>query len=479
LENGRVPVERLIAARPTADAAVKAVAAADRNLAQHRSPWLVPPLARRFDRARSQLASAGARAESARFLVAEAPRLLGADRPRRYFLAVQSEAEIRGAGGFLGSYAEILADQGKLSLVHVGRSSDLNNASTGPPITPDAPPDFQRRYRYDFLDTWQDVLVSPSFPADAQLIRGLYPQSGGAPVDAVVAIDPFTIQAFLRVVGPVQVPGASQPLTGENAAKFLLFDQYVGVADTEQGDRHEMLAEITRELWQRLVGRPVDVLALGRALQPMVAQKHLMASAGAASEDPAFARAGITGEMRPLLGDSLAVVSFNANPNKIDWFLRRKIDYHVVHDPVSGALQATAAITLTNGAPAQGLPKYILGNNSGLPAGTNHTSVAFYSPLLLTGATLDGAPLLVDAQAELGRTVYSAVVDIPPGGSRTVVLDLVGATARGQGYRLDIHRQPSAAADDLTVRLEQRGGGSFTQHYDVLRDEVIPPRPPG
>jgi len=214
---------------------------------------------------------------------------------------------------------------------------------------------------------------------------------------------------------------------------------------------------------------------LAKALQPIVAQKHLMASAGAAAEEPVFTRLGLTGAMVPVRGDSLAVVAQNASPSKIDWFLRRAVDYAATVDPASGTLTAKATIRLTNRAPAAGLPRYIIGNDHGLPLGTSRLYVSVYSPLLLQGATLDGRPLLLESESEQGRGVYSAFIDVPAGATVTLALDLAGAVLTSTPYRLDLHRQPSAAPDQVTVSLARSGGTTrpTRQEFRLTTDAVF------
>ncbi len=41
----------------------------------------------------------------------------------------------------------------------------------------------------------------------AQVIGGLYPQSGGEPIDGAISVDPITLAAFLKLTGPVAVDG--------------------------------------------------------------------------------------------------------------------------------------------------------------------------------------------------------------------------------------------------------------------------------
>lgn len=480
--DGRVPLERLQEAQPKAARAAAAIADARGTLELQQSPWLLPSLDRRLDRVRAQLVTAGEQADLAAALLDEVPPLLGSKGPRRYFVVVQNPSELRGSGGFMGTFAEIAVDDGRLTLARTGRPSDLNQDRSTPRRTLDAPADFLDRYeRFAVTTTWQSVTISPHFPSDAQVIRSLYPQSGGRPVDAVVAIDPFAIQAILKVVGPVQVPGAPLPLTGDNAAQALLFDQYRAFPADSQDDRRDYLEGLTQVLTERVLGGGVAVGPLANALGPMVDQKHLMVSAGAAAEEPAFARLGLTGAMAPVQGDALAVVVQNAGASKIDWFLRRTIDYRATLDPRSGALSVNATLQLTNQAPASGLPRYIIGNSVGLPPGTSRMYVSVYSPLRLQSATLDGQPLIVETDIERGRVVYSAYVDVPPGSTRAFALELQGSMPVDRPYRLDLHRQPSAAPDQVTASLALTGTTSPLTRREITltRDSVFEATLPG
>ena len=55
--------------------------------------------------------------------------MLGADGPRTYLLLFTTPSESRGLGGFVGSYAELTADDGQLALGAFGRAQDLDAAA--------------------------------------------------------------------------------------------------------------------------------------------------------------------------------------------------------------------------------------------------------------------------------------------------------------------------------------------------------------
>ena len=72
-------------------------------------------------------------------------------------------------------------------------------------------------------------------------------------------------------------------------------------------------------------------------------------------------------------------------------------------------------------------------------------------------ASSEGAPLPVETQLELGRNVYSALLDLPPdGGEATVELELSGFTP--SPYRLDVWSQLLAIPDHLRVEVTSSRG---------------------
>src|SRR5207253_7315607 len=98
----------------------------------------------------------------------------------------------------------------------------LQNAGTHPRVVTGPPAFFERWKTFNPAQAWQQVNVSPDFPTTARLIAELYPQSGGAPVDGVIAVDPPGLAAMLTLTGPVSVPGWPVPITSANVVHVTL-----------------------------------------------------------------------------------------------------------------------------------------------------------------------------------------------------------------------------------------------------------------
>lgn len=471
ITDGRIPLEPIRAlARPLASAG-REVSAAVVDLRRVRSPWLVGPLAIRLETNLQRLAATEESLQTSAQLVEVLPDLLGAKGERRWFLAVQTPSEARATGGFIGNYGEVTATNGDLALPRFGRISELNQGGDNKTKRLIGPDDYVARYeRFDVAHTWQNVTLSPDFPSVAKVIGGLYPQSGGAPVQGAIAIDPAGIAAFLRLTGPLTVPQWPEPLTGDNAERILLYEQYVKFGDG--AERVDFLGEAARLLWQRItLGQLPEPQEILRVLGPAVRAKHLIISSLDEREDAALARAGINGRMAPVDGDALAVVTQNASANKIEWFLQREVDYRPTVDPATGALTAHVKVTLRNTAPPSGLPNYLIGNalQPPLPVGTNRLYFSIYTPHSLVGATVGGIPASLESELELGRRVYSTFVDLPPQSEVVVELDLAGRVPVTERYALDVHAQPVVTPDELAI-VADTGPSSFRRRLSMPTD---------
>jgi Protein of unknown function (DUF4012) len=294
----------------------------------------------------------------------------------------------------------------------------------------------------------------------AQAAAELYPQSGGLAINGVLSVDPVGLAALVRYTGPVEVEGLDAPLTAENTAQFLQLDQYVQFTDVSQ--RTDVLEQVARTTFDRLTTADLPgPRAVSEQLDPVVDGGHIQFTTLDQTTFLPLHVVGVTGQLPQVEQDGLTVTTANAGGSKIDLFLARREQYDVRWDPETGQVDATLRVTLENKAPADGLPDYVIGNGIGLPFGTNRSFVSIYSPFSLSAARVGGQPAALQSEVELERNVYSTFVDIPPGGTVDIELDLTG-TIEGRRYRLDLPVQPFATTDQVEVSVEVAGGGDGT-----------------
>ena len=477
-QKGQVDVNRLRQLQAPLDDAAATLAQAHTTFEQVRSPWLVGPVAAALNQVSDEVERTAPQADLAAAGVRVAPGLLGGDGPRHYFVAFTTPAEERGLGGFMGNWAELTAENGKLTLSRSGRTQELAGSPNSPAVaarTIVGPADYLTRYGpFKPATYFQDVTMSPDLPSVADVIGQVYPQMGGDHLDGVLVVDPYGLAALLNFTGPIHIDGTSETLTADNAADLLVRRQYVEF--TSKDARLDFLDQASKKTFESLTtGDIPGPEKIGQVLAPAFLGRHLMFTAIRPDEQALFDRLGATGAFPAAAPDRdfFAVTSQNAGNNKIDVFLRREIAYDVGYDPATGREQATATITLHNDAPTSGLPDYVIADNKqpATPKGTNQLYLSFYSPFALNGSQIDGTATPFTSQRELGYHVYSRYLSVPAGGTVTVVLDLAGSLLSRADYRLGVATQPMVNPDSVHVVVTPAAGW-LVRTADGLHIEV-------
>ena len=440
--DGGIDLAVLASLESPAQSGATTIAGARADLDAAASPWILPPVRVELGRIDDQLASAEQSAETVALASQAAPTLLGADGPRRYLLLLGNPAELRDVGGHIGNWAELVADNGRLDVVEVGSPYELFNPQTNPPptLTSEYPTSLLELRPQYFSQNWGGT---PDTSIVARLAAELYPQARpGAPIDGVIYADPEAFAAILSITGGVEVPATDVELTSRNAVQFLTVDQFSELADAAPGtdplgDTIEtVLEKFTR---QQLPGprRLADLFS------PVVAGGHLQISTFDPATNELLDRLGLRRTLdRPNSTDVLSVINRNANPSKIDAFLRREVAYAVRWDPVTGRTLGTVSVRLTNTAPAGGVAPVVVNPPPGAPAGTNRTQLSILSPLDATRATIDGATTGIGTTNETATVRRHAIwLDLAPGQTSEVVVDLDGAVSPGS-YELHWIGQP-------------------------------------
>jgi hypothetical protein len=362
----------------------------------------------------------------------------------------------------MGVWAELRVDDGQIEVVRTEGTTRLTEALAKEDRRPvlSGPPDFLERYG-EFgaggdgqpvsVDFWSNVTLSPDFPSTSEVFEQLYPASGGTAIDGAIAVDVDAIAGFLELTGPIQVrtPKGPQRLTADNAADFLLREQYAEFADDDTRD--VVIGRIIAQLLGELFGESLPgPRVLADTLGPAMDEGRIVLWSGHDDEQELIDALDVSGRLPEPVADGLAVVSNNAGANKLDAYLQRTISYDATVDEETGAVTSTATIRLENDAPTD-LPEDVGGNPFDLPPGTNRMYLSVYSPLELTAAELDREPTGMEPDEELGWNVYSRFVVIPPGGEVELRLDLAGELDPDVDYTLLLRSQPLANPDRVVV----------------------------
>jgi hypothetical protein len=371
-----------------------------------------------------------------------APTMLGKDGPRRYFLAILNNAEMRASGGLLGAYGILVADHGRLSMRTLGTNAELTNTTPEPAVRMDA--DFVARYRRFSSDSfWLNGNMSPHFPSASRVWTALWARTHqGERLDGTIAVDPVALSGILRATGPAKLP-SGETITADNVVPLTESVAYQRFArDNDARDRY--LQAVARVSYQRLVAAP-DTVALVRALGAAAGTRHLQVASEHPEEEQAIAGTPLAGVLPATTDPYLEVVTQNAGGNKLDYYVRRTVTYRRID-----RARVHVEVHLTNSTPP-GLPQYVSGRLDlpGLKApvsGQQHVYLSVFGTAGagLLGATLDGVPTTLESEVERGHPVFSAFVDLDPGHELVLALDLAD-TSTGTPYV----REPPLVVPDI------------------------------
>jgi Protein of unknown function (DUF4012) len=427
-----------------------------------RDGWDVSPVRHRLETLNADVVRARSSIGLGQEVVADAPSLLGADGVRHYFVAFMDPPESRGLGGILAWYGVLSADRGHLTLTAEGDPLNFENELAqrgGGHIS--GPADYLARYgQFDPQKYPVDLTYAPDLPTVTDVVSQIYAEIGHPAIDGMLVLDPNSVASVLAYAGPVDVQGFGE-LTPNNAAELLDKGQYALYPSPYQQDqRKQVLDQALKAASEQLTHGSMNARTLASDLSPLVRSGDLLFWSTHSQDQPLLRQIGLAGAFPTAGGgDLLSFITQNAANNKIDAYLQRTIDYKVSFDPYDGSVSSTLDVTLHNEAPATGLADEVIGSydGSGLPLGAERLWYSVYTPLQLSGATLDGVPVPMSEAPEFGVHTYSGYVTVPSGATATLQIHLTGRVDSGS-YHLQLHDQPTVVPDRISVSVEGAAG---------------------
>lgn len=456
---------------------------------------------RALDEASRSLAALG----RARGLLTVMPAFLGAEGPRRYLVALQSPAELRGTGGLLGFYLPLVVEQGRIRLgPGVGLPAGTSAGGSGPlavpphgvePVATTAA--FADRYAHVAADrNFSNVNLDPDLPTVAPVVLDLVEARTGGRFDGMIALDPLAVAELTRATGPLPVPPEVRDadpriparVGGDRLAALTLREVYEihGEGDSERRDA--FFGALVAGAVDQMLSAGGDTAELGRHLATAADERHLQLYSRQPREQAAFEAAGIAGALPPAgrTGDLLALTANNANGGKQDVWVAHTLEGRLRlilpsspagGDEVRAERRGTLRVGLGNPLPSRGMDLTIIGNClvdrpemqcfDG-PPGLNRTWYSLWGPpdLQVTAARgHDGEPVPVSSDRIHGHRVIDHVLETPPRSSRFFGLELAGPVRLQRDgpelhYELLLWRQAKAIPDHLDVTVEAPPGWS-------------------
>jgi hypothetical protein len=376
--------------------------------------------------------------------------MLGSDGPKRYFIGFGNEAELRGSGGLPGSYAIAEVDNGKIKLTHFGSDDDFNGIDTGL--------DLGNEYNTLYATTgptftYQNSTVSPDFPRAGQIWAAMWKAKTGQTIDGGIMIDPTALGYLLDVTGPATMADGEQ-ISGDNVVALTQQTLYSKFS-TNNIARKQYLLDVAKTASEKLLSGSGNSANLIKAALKGANERRLAIWSADSALEAQLQDTSLSGALVQTKDPFTGFVAINAGGNKLDYYLNRKLSWIASG---CGATRSTeATVTLTNNAPASGLPLYVSGraDHPDYPTkpGDNLLIVQYYATqgAKLTAASLDGKPVGLYVLSEKGHPVYVVSVELPRGTSRTLKFY---TDEPNNGAPVKVLSQPGVIAEKITATAE-------------------------
>lgn len=406
------------------------------------------------------------------------PRILGYDRPQTYLVLFLNNTEIRPGGGFIGSYALVKVDKGKVMEFETKGSENLDFAAPKDFVV--EPPAPLKTYLKVLHWYFRDSNWSPDFPASSKQAIWFYRWEGGKDgdkIDGIIGITPRVVEELMKYTGPLTVNGRTfdaETFTNELEYHVELGYQEAGMAKSE---RKAILGDLGREFLKKLESvspwQWKNIWSLGLSL---LAERQIMIYSNYEDVQGLLVKNNWAGEVKPVAGDYLLVVDSNLASLKSDPAVKRLISYTVRRE--GSRLRAKAVITYTHeGGFDWKTTRYRTYTRIYTPAGIELVKAEGF-------IDKDKKSVPAEINSDLGKTVLGGFISIEPKETKTLTLEyylpetVTKQVADGM-YTLFVQKQLGTLNHQLTVdldfgkKIKQTDKNQYQSKTDLSVDRVF------
>lgn len=269
--------------------------------------------------------------------------VLGYDYWQRYLVLFQNSNEMRASGGFLGSFALMDIDKGKIVNMEIppGGTYDLQGSLLETVESPHPLHIINPVWEFQDSNWW------PNFPETAKKTSWFYEKSAGASVHGVIAITSNFMEDILKVIGPVEMEKYERVITSEN---FVDETQKIVELEYDKSENKpkQFIADMAPEIIDKisLLGQDrlqelIDVVYKG------LSEKQILLYSFSPNIQGIIEDLDWAGAQKDEKGDYLSVINTNIAGNKTDGMIQEEI-VHTVSVGDDGSITDTVKIRRTH-----------------------------------------------------------------------------------------------------------------------------------
>lgn len=271
--------------------------------------------------------------------ISKAIDLLGGIKDKRYLLVFQNNTEMRGSGGFIGSFALVDFRAGKLRNIEIpgGGSYDVTAGFKKRIYAPEPMRVVNPLWHFWDANWW------PDWQKSAPKLAWFYENSDGPTVDGVIAFTPTVIEKLLRIIGPVQLQDADKTVIDQD--NFWRFTQEKAEQKGTTTPK-SIISDLFQVFKAELPGRldQENFLPLLGLLSESFYEKHILFYFFDPELEAQVKELGWDGAIADTQGDYLMVTQTNLRGGKTDRVVDIQVD-HQAEIQADGSIVDTVTIT--------------------------------------------------------------------------------------------------------------------------------------
>ncbi|MFA5793071.1 MAG: DUF4012 domain-containing protein [Candidatus Gracilibacteria bacterium] len=394
---------------------------------------------------------------------------LGNKYPQHYLVLLQNNDEMRLGGGFIGSFAIVEINDGRLT------AFDFHDVY-----------EFDNRYFEDLevpvhelenlTSEWRlrDSNTSPDFPTSAKNAMWFLEQEGGPGVDGVIAVNLSVAKEFLNAVGGVKIDSLQKDLTGESFSAVITT---LVEAKVNKSDPKTILKEALNAFLEK--AKDGDALQkLGAVFFAQANNKQILfyhKDAGVQTLLESFDFDGEIPKLGEATGDFFMPLFTNIGANKTDHYINTNI-LHNTQILDDGSEVATITLTRTHTFTedtlkslkemlySYGFSEWNTGLEGILGNAQNKTGIRFYVPegsriIGTTGIYRDDIQYFYDKDQDVSYYYFEQVLS--PGEAKEIAIQFAlpfEFFGDFKEYDFSMFKQPGLQSTTFKKTVTAQGG---------------------
>ncbi len=346
--------------------------------------------------------------------------LVAKEGKRTYMVLFQNPMELRPTGGFIGSFALVTAEQGKIREWKILDVYDADGQLTGH-VDPPVPIRKHLSQPNWFL---RDSNFDPDFAISGAWAAWFLQKELGISVDGVIGVNLFFAQQLLRVTGPITVSDFGNETVYPNTLFSKAHEHAQGGFFPGSTQKKGFLTAVSKELLARFSSTKslpwTDLLSV---MKSSLEEKQVMFFSTDAALQSYVEQRGWAGRITPTrcieqtpdgqtatpcLADYLSVVEANLGINKANYIASKAV--HIQKSVNSFGTVATILTLMYDNTDKQ--------NNAYAESYVNYLRIIVPRNTTLTGVTVNDQPLspadVDSASYGADKHIFGFLVTIPP-----------------------------------------------------------------